>query len=132
MSIKAIDHSTSVRKRHHKDFQRFFEEKRKHFFETALNEVLLIDHPHKQIDELKMKIIQWNKYVDTVMEQSVLHETNYRTLLNLKMDGVKPYRHAIRILTEVWKQKETECLLYEMPLVDLVIDLSEEDLGYSP
>ena len=132
MSLKAVDHTTSVRKRHHKDFQRFFEEKRKHFFETALNEVLLIDHPHKQIDELKMKIIQWNKYIDTIMEESVLSETKYRTLLGLKMDGVKPYRHAIRILTEVWKQKETQCLLYEMPLVDLVIDLSEEDLGYSP
>jgi len=132
MSIKAIDHSTSVRKRHHKDFQRFFEEKRKHFFETALNEVLLIDHPHKQIDELKMKIIQWNKYIDTIMEESVLSETKYRTLLGLKMDGVKPYRHAIRILTEVWKSKESQTLLCEMPLVDLVIDLSEEDLGYSP
>ena len=103
MSLKAVDHTTSVRKRHHKDFQRFFEEKRKHFFETALNEVLLIDHPHKQIDELKMKIIQWNKYIDTIMEESVLSETKYRTLLGLKMDGVKPYRHAIRILTEVWK-----------------------------
>jgi hypothetical protein len=132
MSLKAVDHTTSVRKRHHKDFQRFFEEKRKHFFETALNEVLLIDHPHKQIDELKMKIIQWNKYIDTIMEESVLSETKYRTLLGLKMDGVKPYRHAIRILTEVWKSKESQTLLCEMPLVDLVIDLSEEDLGYSP
>ena len=127
MSIKAIDHSTSVRKRHHKDFQRFFEEKRKHFFETALNEVLVVEDPHKQIDELKMKIIQWNKYVDTLLEESVLHETNYRTLLGLKMDGVKPYRHAIRILTEVWKDKETQQQLIEMPLVEMVIDLKDED-----
>jgi len=79
-----------------------------------------------------MKIIQWNKYIDTIMEESVLSETKYRTLLGLKMDGVKPYRHAIRILTEVWKSKESQTLLCEMPLVDLVIDLSEEDLGYSP
>ena len=127
MSLKAVDHTTSVRKRHHKDFQRFFEEKRKHFFETALNEVLLIDHPHKQIDELKMKIIQWNKYIDTIMEESVLSETKYRTLLGLKMDAFKPYRYAIRILTEVWKQKESECMLYEMPLVEMVIDLKDED-----
>ena len=127
MSIKAIDHSTSVRKRHHKDFQRFFEEKRKHFFETALNEVLLIDHPHKQIDELKMKIIQWNKYIDTIMEESVLSETKYRTLLGLKMDSFKPYRYAIRILTEVWKVKETQQQLIEMPLVEMVIDLKDED-----
>jgi len=127
MSLKAVDHTTSVRKRHHKDFQRFFEEKRKHFFETALNEVLLIDHPHKQIDELKMKIIQWNKYIDTIMEESVLSETKYRILLGLKMDAFKPYRYAIRILTEVWKQKETECLLYEIPLVEMVIDLKDED-----
>ena len=127
MSIKAIDHSTSVRKRHHKDFQRFFEEKRKHFFETALNEVLLVDDPHKQIDELKMKIIQWNRYLDGMMEQSVLSESKYRILLGLKVDGAKPYRHAIRILTEVWKQKETQGLLYEMPLVEMVIDLKDED-----
>ena len=127
MSLKAVDHTTSVRKRHHKDFQRFFEEKRKHFFETALNEVLLIDHPHKQIDELKMKIIQWNKYIDTIMEESVLSETKYRTLLGLKMDGVKPYRHAIRILTEVWKVKETQQQLIEMPLVEMVIDLKDEE-----
>ena len=127
MSLKAVDHTTSVRKRHHKDFQRFFEEKRKHFFETALNEVLLIDHPHKQIDELKMKIIQWNKYIDTIMEESVLSETKYRILLGLKMDAFKPYRYAIRILTEVWKDKETQQQLIEMPLVEMVIDLKDED-----
>ena len=132
MSLKAVDHTTSVRKRHHKDFQRFFEEKRKHFFETALSEVLVVEDPHKQIDELKMKIIQWNKYVDTLLEESVLSESKYRTLLNLKLDDFKPYRYAIRILTEVWKVKETQQQLIEMPLVDLVIDLSEEDLGYSP
>ena len=127
MSLKAVDHTTSVRKRHHKDFQRFFEEKRKHFFETALSEVLLVEDPHKQIDELKMKIIQWNKYVDTLLEESVMSESKYRILLGLKINDAKPYRHAIRILTEVWKQKESESMLFEMPLVEMVIDLKDED-----